>query len=45
MVKAKTTDFKIYLQFEVYESGRCETCSDIEGSRWLLLTVVQRFQI
>jgi len=36
------TDIKICLQFEVYESGHCETCSDIQGHPWLLLTVVQR---
>jgi hypothetical protein len=38
------TDIKICLQIDVYESGRSETWSNIEGLLWLLLDHLQSFR-
>jgi len=45
LLKQRPQTKKNCLQFEVYESGRCETLSDIQGRPWLLFTAVQSFQI
>ena len=44
IVKAKKKDISIYLQIDIYESGRSETCIEFQGGPWLLLDRLQRFK-
>jgi hypothetical protein len=45
LLKQRRQTLIFWLQIEVYQSDRCETCSDIQGRPWLLITVVQKFKV
>jgi len=45
LLKQRRPTLNFWLQIEVYQSGRCETCNDIQGRPWLLITVVQKFKV